>query len=409
MAITLDVPQIPAAPIDTRGYRLGSIDVLRGLVIVIMALDHVRDNFLAGATQDPMTDPNVTAAVFFTRWITHFCAPVFVLLAGVSAGLMASRRSRADLCRFLLTRGLWLIAVECAVVSTSATFAPRGIPELGGATLIILQTIWAIGGSMVALSAAQWLGRRTCLILGLVIICSHNLLDPFWPASALLDQKTWPLWVLLHSQMSFQAGPFMVLAAYPLVPWIGVMLTGFGASPVFELPEHRRTKWLLRGGVAMIAAFVLVRTLDVYGDPNGWQLQPGGAVATFLDFLNTTKYPPSLDFLLMTWGPAAVFCALAERLPVGISRVLKTYGRVPFAFYVPHFYLIHILSIGLGLLQGFALARMSTLFFFYPQGYGLGLPGVYAVWLLVVVVLYPFCYWVAGVKARRRDWWLSYL
>lgn len=409
MATTLDVPQSTAVAVDRRAYRLGSIDVLRGLVIVIMALDHVRDNVLAGATQDPMTDPGVTVAVFFTRWVTHFCAPVFVLLAGVSAGLMASRRSRDDLFRFLLTRGLWLIAVECVVVSTSATFAPRGIPELGGATLIILQTIWAIGGSMVALSVAQWLGRRTCLILGLVIIGGHNLLDPVWPASALLDQKTWPLWVSLHSQMTFQAGPFMVLAVYPLLPWIGVMLTGFGVSPVFELPEHRRTTWLLRGGFAMIVAFLLLRALDVYGDPNGWQVQPGRPVATILDFLNTTKYPPSLDFLLMTWGPAAVFCALADRLPARISGVLNTYGRVPFAFYVPHFYLIHILSLGLGLLQGFTLAQMATLFFFYPQGYGLTLPGVYVIWLVVIVLLYPFCRWVAGVKARRRDWWLSYL
>jgi len=409
MATTLDVPQMPASSVDTRGYRLASIDVLRGLVIVIMALDHVRDNFLAGATQDPMSDPNVTVAVFFTRWITHFCAPVFVLLAGVSAGLMASRRSREELFRFLLTRGLWLIAVECVVVSTSATFAPEGIPEVGGATLIILQTIWAIGGSMVALSVAQWFGRRTCLILGLAIVCGHNLLDPVWPMSALLDQKPWPLWVALHSQMSFQAGPFMVLAAYPLVPWIGVMLTGFGLSRVFEFPERQRRQWLWRGGLVMIAAFLLLRALDVYGDPNGWQTQPGGSVATVLDFLNTTKYPPSLDFLLMTWGPAAVFCAFADRVPARIGGVLNTYGRVPFAFYVPHFYLIHILSIGLGLVQGFTLAQMSTLFFFYPQGYGLPLPAVYVVWLVVVVLLYPFCRWVAGVKARRRDWWLSYL
>src|SRR3954463_10113470 len=176
MTTTLDAA--PEVAVDRRSYRLTSIDVLRGLVIVIMAIDHVRDMVLAGATQDPMTDPNVTVAVFFTRWITHFCAPVFVLLAGVSAGLMASRRRREELFRFLLTRGLWLIAVECVVVSTSATFAPEGIPEVGGATLIILQTIWAIGGSMVALSVAQWFGRRTCLILGLAIVCGHNLLDP---------------------------------------------------------------------------------------------------------------------------------------------------------------------------------------------------------------------------------------
>jgi len=407
MATTLAAPA-PAAH-SQRAYRLTSIDTLRGLVIVIMALDHVRDMVFAGATQDPMTDPNVTVALFFTRWITHFCAPVFVLLAGVSAGLMASRRSRGDLFRFLLTRGLWLLLVEAVLVSTSATFSPRGISEVGGATVIILQVIWAIGASMIVLSLAQWLGRPACLLLGLAIVAGHNLLDPVWPASAALDQLAHPLWVSLHGQMSFPAGPFLIVVIYPVLAWIGVMLLGFGVSPLFELPERRRNALLLRGGIAMIAAFLLVRAAGLYGDPNNWQLQPGGPIATLLDFLNTTKYPPSLDFLLMTWGPAAIFCSMADRLPARVSQVLLTYGRVPFAFYVPHFYLIHVISIAIGIAQGFTVAQMSTLFFFYPQGYGLGLPGVYAVWLVVIVLLYPFCRWVGRVKARRRDWWLSYV
>src|SRR4051812_46743742 len=407
--MTTTVEAAPQVTVDGRGYRLTSIDVLRGLVIVIMALDHVRDMILAGATQDPMADPNVTVGVFFTRWITHFCAPVFVLLAGVSAGLMASRRSRGDLFRLLLTRGLWLLVVEGVLISTSATFSPRGIPEFGGATAIILQVIWAIAAGMIVLSGAQWLGRRACLALGLAIVVGHNLLDPAWPITAALDQKTWPFWVALHSQASFRVGPFLFIVIYPVLAWIGVMLLGFGLSPIFELPERRRNALLLRGGVAMVVAFVALRAVGFYGDPNGWQLQPGGPVATALDFLNTTKYPPSLDFVLMTWGPAAIFCAFADRLPDRVSGVLSTYGRVPFAFYVPHFYLIHAISVALGLAQGFTLAQMWTLFFFYPQGYGLGLPGVYAVWVVVIVTLYPFCRWVGSVKARRRDWWLSYL
>jgi uncharacterized membrane protein len=407
MTTTLDAA--PEVAVDRRSYRLTSIDVLRGLVIVIMAIDHVRDMILAGATQDPMADPNVTVGVFFTRWITHFCAPVFVLLAGVSAGLMASRRSRNDLFRLLLTRGLWLLVVECVLISTSATFSPRGIPQFGGATAIILQVIWVIAAGMIVLSVAQWLGRRACLALGLAIVAGHNLLDPTWPVSAALDQKSWPFWVALHSQASFRVGPFLFIVIYPVLAWIGVMLLGFGLSPIFELPERRRNALLLRGGLAMVVAFVALRSAGFYGDSNGWQLQPGGLVATTLDFLNTTKYPPSLDFVLMTWGPAAIFCAFADRLPARVSGVLTTYGRVPFAFYVPHFYLIHVISIALGLAQGFTLAQMWTLFFFYPQGYGLGLAGVYAVWVVVIVTLYPFCRWVGSVKARRKDWWLSYV
>jgi uncharacterized membrane protein len=399
----------PVATVNQRAYRLTSIDMVRGLIIVIMAIDHVRDMVLAGATQDPMTDPNVPVAVFFTRWITHFCAPVFVLLAGISAGLMSSRRSRPDLFRFLLTRGLWLLAVEGLLISTSATFSPAGLPEMGGSTVIILQVIWAIGASMIVLAGAQWLGRRACLWLGLAIVLGHNLLDPVWPASAALDGKAWPLWVSLHSQMAVQAGPFLFVVIYPVLAWIGVMLVGFGASPIFELPEFRRNRLLLRTGLAVTAAFVVLRAIDVYGDPNGWQPQPGGLVSTVLDFLNTTKYPPSLDFLLMTWGPAAILCALADRVPRGVSSVLVTYGRVPFAFYVPHFYLIHLIAIVIGVMQGFTVAQIATLFFFYPKGFGLGLPGVYLVWLVVIALLYPFCRWVGEVKARRRDWWLSYL
>jgi uncharacterized membrane protein len=406
-AATVDVAQAPA--VDQRGYRLTSIDMLRGGVIVIMALDHVRDMLMTAALQDPMTDPNVPAALFLTRWITHFCAPVFVLLAGVSAGLMVARRSRGELGLFLLTRGLWLILAEWFLVATAATFAPRGIPELGGSTLVFMQVLWAIGASMLVLAAAQLLGRRGCLAIGVVVVCAHNLLDAVWPASGLLDGRTWPLWVALHSQMSYQVGPFLLLFIYPVVPWIGVMLVGFGVSPVFEWPAARRNRVLLRGGAALTAVFLVLRGLHGYGEPNPWQIQPAGVVATVIDFLNTTKYPPSLGFLLMTLGPAAMICAAADRMRGRMKDVLVMFGRVPFAFYIPHFFLIHALSVGLGLMQGFAVSQMFTVFLFYPGGYGVGLAGVYAAWVLVIATLYPFCRWMATIKARRRDWWLSYV
>ncbi len=408
MAVTA-VPLVSRSPApDQRSYRLASLDLLRGLVIVIMAIDHVRDFFLAGALQDPTTDPNVTLGLFMTRWITHFCAPVFVLLAGISAGLMAARRTPTDLARLLFTRGLWLIAVEWFVISTAATFAPGGIPQLGGQIVVTMQVIWAIGASMIVLSGAQLLGRRACLLIGAAVIVGHNLLDPIWPQTELLETN-WPIWTALHSQMSVSAGPFFFAFLYPLLPWTGVMLFGFGVATLFEQQEPARKGSLLKWGLTLTAGFLVLRVLDVYGDPNHWQSQSRGAVATLIDFLNTTKYPPSLEFLLMTLGPAAILCAFADRIHADVRGVLTTIGRVPFAFYVAHVFLIHVLSVVLGVAQGFHASQLMTLFLFYPQGYGVSLLGVYVGWVAVIVTLYPLCRWMASVKARRRDWWLSYL
>jgi len=393
---------------DLRGYRLSAIDMLRGLVVVIMALDHVRDFTMLGTEQDPMANPNITAALFVTRWITHFCAPVFVLLAGVSAGLMAERRGRPALAMFLLVRGLWLVFIEIFIISTMVTFSPRGVAEVGGALMIGMQVIWAIGASMIVLAALQYFGRAACLAIGLAILAGHNLLDPLWPKTTLTDLQ-WPLWVALHAQMSYRAGPFLFMFVYPVLAWIGVMLAGFGISGVFARPADRRNALLLRAGLMMTAAFILLRAVDIYGDPNPWQVQSGGVAATIIDFLNTTKYPPSLLFLLMTLGPAAMLCAIADRLTGGIKNTLVMFGRVPFAFYVAHFLLIHVIAVLLGVGQGFAPRQLATFFFFFPKGYGVGLPWVYAIWALVVILLYPFCRWVASVKTRRRDWWLSYV
>jgi len=398
----------PAAPPTQRAYRLESIDFLRGLVIVIMAIDHTRDFFMFGHVQDPTKNPHVTVALFATRWITHFCAPVFVLLAGVSVGLMTARRTPSQLTRFLLTRGMWLVFVEIFVIATAVTFSPFGMAQAGGLVFVPMQVIWAIGASMVVLSGLQRLGRGACLYLGLGIVAGHNLLDWVWPASNMQDLH-WPVWVALHSEMSLRVGPFLLLFIYPLLPWVGVMLVGFGISRIFELAKDRRDSLLLWAGVATTAGFVLIRAIDHYGDPNPWRVHPGALTATIISFLNTTKYPPSLLYLMMTLGPSAVLCSQADRITGGVKNILVMYGRVPFAFYVAHFYLIHLLSVLLGVLQGFHFRQMMTIFLYYPTGYGLGLPGVYAVWALVVVLLYPFCNYVARLKARRRDWWLSYV
>ncbi len=394
--------------IDARAYRLANIDMLRGLAIVIMAIDHVRDYVMVGAEQDPVTNPDVGAALFFTRWITHFCAPVFVCLAGTSAGLMAGRKSRRELGAYLLRRGLWLILVEWFVISTAFTFAPRGMEQVGGLVAVPMQVIWAIGASMVVLAGVQLLGTRACLVIGGVILLGHNLLDPIWPSTSGPFDAGHPVWTALHAQMAVVIGPFFFGFVYPLLPWIGVMLLGYGAARVFQEAPARRDTQLLAWGMAATAVFVVLRWAGVYGDPNPWRVQVN-TVRTVIDFLNVTKYPPSLLFLLMTLGPAAVLCASADRMPDPVKQPLITFGRAPFAFYVAHFYLIHTLSVVLGVLQGFSARRFLTLWFFFPKGYGVGLPGVYAVWLLVVATLYPFCKWVTAVKRRRQDWWLSYL
>jgi uncharacterized membrane protein len=393
---------------DARGYRLTSIDMLRGLVIVIMAIDHTRDFFSTAMSIDPMSDPNVSLPLAFTRWITHFCAPVFVLLSGTSAGLMAARKTPTDLFRFLLSRGLWLIVVEIFIISTATTYSPGGIEQLGGKTLAFMQVIWVIGASMVLLSVLQLLGRKTCLVLGALIVLGHNALDGHWPASSSLLDTSPPLWAALHVSMSKVAGPFHFLFLYPLLPWVGVMLVGFGASMLFEREAAARNRALLLWGCAITAAFLVLRFIDGYGEPNHWQTQVRGA-ATLIDFLNTTKYPPSLEFLAMTLGPAAIFCSFADRMHGFLKDMFVMFGRVPFAFYVAHFYLLHALSLLLGAMQGVPVHQLLTFPPFYPPGYGVSLPVVYAVWALVIALLYPFCRWMAAVKARSRAWWLSYV
>ena len=398
-----------AAPaVDRRAYRMSSLDFLRGLVIVVMALDHVRDSFMLGSVQDPTADPNVGPLLFATRWITHFCAPTFVFLAGTSAGLMARRRSSTELASFLLTRGLWLIVLEVLVISTATSFAPSGVDGFGGRIYIHLQVIWVIGASMMILAGAQFLGRHACLAMGAAILLGHNLLDGIWPA-AMTSASTAPVWAALHSRQFYDVGPFAIYFNYSLLPWFGVMSLGYGAAGLFELPAKQRDRLLLRIGVSMVIAFILLRALNVYGDPRPWEVHASRTAASIMSFLATTKYPPSLLYLLMTLGPAAILCAFADRFRGPIKDALVTLGRAPLAFYIPHFYLIHVGAILLGITQGFAAQQFLTPYRFFPKGYGVDLWGVYLIWIALVLILYPFCRWVAALKARRQDWWLSYV
>jgi uncharacterized membrane protein len=397
---------VPAA--NRRAYRMTSIDILRGLVIVVMALDHVRDYVMIGSTQDPITNPATGPLLFATRWITHFCAPTFVFLAGTSAGLMARRKTPADLAQFLLLRGFWLVIIEVLVISTSATFAPAGIADLGGRTYVGLQVIWAIGAGMIALAGAQYMGVRACFAIGAAIALGHNLLDMVWPAASATG-VTGPLWVVLHARQVYEVGGFWIYFSYPVLPWVGVMFLGYASAGLFQGPARLRDWRLARLGTGLVIGFILLRTLDVYGDPHPWHFYQDNFTGSIMSFLATTKYPPSLLYVLMTLGPAAIFCAYAERLPGRIRNLLMTYGRAPLAFYVAHLYLIHAFAILLGVAQGFAPTQFFTHYRFYPQGYGVGLAGVYLIWMAVVALLYPLCRWVSALKARRTDWWLSYV
>ena len=382
-----------------------SLDILRGLVIVLMVLDHVRDFLhVDSARFDPLDPAHTTALLYATRWITHLCAPTFVFLAGASAWLQRARgKGTPQLSLFLLTRGLWLVLLEMTVLGFGWSFS---IPYL-----LFFQVIWAIGCSMIALSACVWLPRTGVLALGVLIVLAHNLLDPLMPEQFGPYAK---LWMALHVQGIFShAGAPYLLLAYPVIPWFGVMLLGYGMGQLFLLPAPRRDRVLVGLGLAMIAAFAVLRYFNLYGDPHPWQAQPSFGQSV-MAFLAVEKYPPSLFYVLATLGPVFALIPLIERWRGGAARFLLVFGSVPLFVYVLHIYLVHALSIVLRALTGqslagqFDLMRVSVT---HPQllqsGYSLAL--VYAAWIAVVLALYPLCRWFAALKRRRHDWWLSYL
>ncbi|HYY99018.1 MAG TPA: heparan-alpha-glucosaminide N-acetyltransferase domain-containing protein [Pyrinomonadaceae bacterium] len=390
--------------------RLHSVDALRGVVMVIMALDHVRDFFHVYAkTLDPLDPSKTWTGLFFTRWITHFCAPTFVFLAGTGAFLSTRRgRTKKELSKFLLTRGLWLILLEVTAVRFGWFFN-------FDYHFVLIQVIWAIGWGMIALAGLVFLPVRVIAAFGLAMVFLHNLLDRF-PAK---DFGEWRwLWVVLHeTNVTVPKPGFLFLFAYPLVPWVGVMAAGYAFGQILTLERERRRRILFRVGLAAVALFVALRALNFYGDPLPWSAQERGLWFTFLSFLNTRKYPPSLLFLLMTLGPSIIALALFDRArePGALARPFVVFGRVPMFYYLLHVPLMHIVAIVL------AYVRYGHAEWFFmnwltpgqpqlePQGYGYDLWVVYLVWLGVVVALYPLCRWFAGVKARRRDAWLSYL
>ena len=411
---------VSAAPLDGVVYapparqRIDSIDLLRGLVMVIMMLDHVRDYFhYANFQFDPTNLEKTTAALFMTRWITHYCAPVFFFLAGTGAFLRRSRgASAAEISRFLASRGLWLIVLELTVIRflISGDLSPNG--------LLLGQTIWALGWSMIALSVLVYLPLRAIGAFGGAMVLIHNAFDglklpscaPGAPQCGAGDLLAY----VLHVQGPLQLWPNgpVFLAFYPLIPWIGVMALGYVFGRLYTMDPLARRRILLRLGLGLITLFVVLRATNLYGDPSRWSVQPRPGF-TVLSFLNVTKYPPSLLFLCMTIGPAIVLLAFMEReRRSAIGRALVTYGRVPMLFYVLQWVWAHGLAF-----PAFALAGKPTsaLFLFHENPpevlarAGFSLAVVYVVWIVGVFALYPICKWYADVKRRRNDWWLGYL
>jgi uncharacterized membrane protein len=385
-----------------------SLDLLRGWIMVIMALDHVRDFFHQDVLlYDPTDLSKTTTAVFMTRWITHFCAPAFSFLAGAGAFLSLSRgKTKGELSYFLVTRGLWLVLLELTVMQFFWLFR-FNLTEFGGITL------WALGWSMVALAALIHLPLWGVAAVGIVIIIGHNLLDPLTPAHFGAFSA---FWKVMHEGGPVAGSKLTIWIGYPLLPWIGLMAAGYAFGAIVRREREERRRMIFWLGAATTAAFVLLRALNIYGNPQPWTLQDRGAVFTFLSFLDCQKYPPSLLFILMTIGPALLALAAFDCDLSKLWRPIITFGRVPFFFYVLHIPLIH------GLAVVFAYLRHGTaewLFvmppFFgpdaaaiYPKDYGYGLPAVYGFWLLTVLLLYPGCRWFAELKQRRRDAWLSY-
>jgi uncharacterized membrane protein len=387
--------------------RIASLDVVRGAVMVLMAIDHVR--VYSGL---PAGGP--AAGIFFTRWVTHFCAPAFVFLAGTAAFLYAARRP-GSLTRFLLTRGAWLILLELTVIRFSWTFNFDFGSQMAG-------VIWVIGWCMILLAGITRLGPAAAGALGIAIMAGHNLLNAGAIGQGLGQDLAGALWRIGY--VGFWGGPVGggggpgLIVLYAIVPWIGVMAAGYGFGALMELEPARRTRLTLRIGIAAVALFLVLRGLNIYGDPWPWTAQmrggDGPGMPALLAFLNTAKYPASLSFLLMTLGPTLIAVALLERKSGRLAGWLEVFGKVPFFYYVLHIPLIHLLALAVsrvrtGVVDPWLFANHPMGAGPAPAGFAWSLPLLYLVFAIAILLLYFPCRWFAGLKARRKEWWLAYL
>jgi len=387
--------------------RITNLDLLKGFVMIIMALDHTRDYFHAYSYIHEPTEIEVTTPwIFFTRWITHFCAPVFLFLAGTSAFLSGRNKSKKELSVFLIKRGLWLIILEVTVIGFGWFFNPLF-------SMSLLGVIWVLGWSMIVLALLIHLPRPVIIAVSLAMIFLHNLLDNVHFGT---PNDPGLLWGFLHDAFgSFQLGPFRFFLAYSLIPWAGVMGIGYcmGIYYTSQVSDEKRRKLLLQWGITATILFIVIRFSNVYGNPEDWKNY--GGFKTVMSFLNLWKYPPSLLYLLMTLGPALIFLSLTENWKGKFSSIVMTYGRVPLFYYILHIYLLHLIGLFAAEFSGYDWRDMiftDNWMTMDPdlQGYGFSLPVVYAIWLAVVIALYPLCKWYDRYKQNNKEkWWLSYL
>ncbi len=386
--------------------RIQSIDILRGAVMLIMAIDHVRDFFhITAFTDSPTNLETTTPQLFFTRWITHFCAPAFVFLSGTSAFLVSQRKSKNETSMFLIKRGLWLVFAEMAVVTLAITFNPLY-------NLLIWQVIWAIGWSMVILGLLVRTSLKVIVVIGCILVFGHDLLNYMQlPQEGIGNVLMRVFFTAFGTQ--YQLGPSrFVFDLYAILPWTGVMLLGYAFGTVYKQTDAlKRRKTILTLGFAVTIFFILLRYINMYGDPSHWSAQKNG-LYTFLSFLNASKYPPSLCYATMTLGPSLIFLALTETVQNKFADMLSMFGRVPFFFYVLHFYLIHTICVIIFFATGHTskdIIDFNTPFLFRPAQFGFDLPIVFAIWLFIILILYKPCQWFDNYRKSHHEWWLSYL
>ena len=388
---------------NTYKSRLTSIDFMRGLVMVIMALDHVRDFVFIGHF-DPLDLSQTNTVLYFTRWITHLCAPIFVILAGVSAGLMANRLSKIELSKFLIIRGVWLVFIELTVVSVAWDMV-----ILSPQFFSTLQVIWALGMSMIVLSALIWLPRNLLTLVALVIIFGHNAFDGMLPLNNWSNPaESMPFWWSIHVTGFTQMFGFTVGLAYPLIPWIGVMALGYVITPIYTFKPDVRRRVLFWSGIGCLVLFFVLRVPNLYGDLKPWMPQENYWL-DFLAIMNVEKYPPSLAYLLATLGISSIIIALAENWQSRFTQWMITFGKVPFFFYIVHLYFIHLIALAIGAWQGNNLMLILGGYWMYPASHGVNLFVTYLIWLAVVIALYFPCRSFMQLKMQRTDWWLKYL
>ncbi len=392
--------------LDVAKQRIVSIDILRGIIMLVMALDHVRDFFhITAMTDDPLNLQTTTPALFFTRWITHFCAPVFVFLSGTSALLASQKRNKRETGLFLIKRGIWLVIVELTVMTLALTFNPFY-------NIFILQVIWAIGWSMILLGLFSFINLQAIFLIGFVLTFGHNLLDFLALPKQGFSQIIVSLLFTSDDKFIPLNSSHFIFDLYAILPWTGIMFLGYCFGTVYKDGSMvLANKKILRLGIAVTLFFIVFRFLNLYGDPSHWSHQKNGFY-TFLSFLNVTKYPPSLCYTCMTLGPAMIALSVLDNAQSRASHVFRMYGRIPFFYYVCHFYLIHLMLVIAFFASGYGVSDIvnpQAPFLFRPQHFGFSLPVIYLIWLFVIVVLYKPCQWFNNYRSTHQRWWLSYL